>query len=97
MRAKDIPTGAMLINKNVFFSLMRKHPELRYTNNVAGYDANLCYDFCKIAADSGYELWIDYKTPLGHIGEYEFVGSIENEFDGLIKFNKDLIEVNLNR
>jgi len=56
------------------------------------------YYFCKIAAEAGYELWVDYKTPLGHIGEYEFVGSIENELnDGLVKFNKDLIEVNLNR
>jgi len=117
MKAKDIPTGAMLINKNVFYSMMRRYPELRYKNNVSGYASKMCYDFfkvgvdpdsgfylsedyyfCKLAKDCGFELWIDYQTPLGHIGSFEFQGSIQGELDDkLIQFNKDLIEVNYNR
>ena len=117
IEAKDIPTGGMLINKQVFYTLMRKYPELRYINNISGYNSQLCYDFfrvgvcpetkyylsedyyfCKLLRDAGYELWIDYKSPLGHIGEYEFTGSIENEIKKeLSQFNKDLIEINSNR
>ena len=117
MRAKDIPTGAMLINKNVFYALMRVNPHLRYRNNVSGYNGHLLYDFfevgkcpntgfylsedfffCKKCTDLGYELWIDYLTPLGHIGSFEFQGSIKAELDDqLIQFNKDLVEVNLDR
>ena len=117
MCAKDIPTGGMLINRNVFYTLMRKYPELRYQNNISRYDDQLCYDFfrvgvcpesnfylsedyyfCKLLRDSGYELWIDYKSALGHIGEYEYWGSIDNELQsGLIQYNKDLVKINGNR
>ncbi len=117
MEAQDIPTGAMLINKNVFYTLMRKYPSLRYKNNVSGYDASLCYDFfkvgvdhdsgfylsedyyfCKLCREAGFELWIDYMSALGHIGEYEYWGSIEKSLNkDLYQFDKDLVEVQSNR
>jgi hypothetical protein len=66
VKVKDIGTGFMLIKKSVFFTLMQRHPELHYKNNVAGYDTNNINDYfyalfdTAIDADSGVYLSEDY-------------------------------------
>ena len=38
VKVKDIGTGFMMIKKQVFYKMMKQFPELKYRNNVAGYD-----------------------------------------------------------
>ena len=38
VKVKDIGTGFMMVKKQVFYKMMKQFPELKYRNNVAGYD-----------------------------------------------------------
>ena len=38
VKVKDIGTGFMMVKKQVFYKMMKQYPQLKYRNNVAGYD-----------------------------------------------------------
>jgi len=44
-QVKDIGTGFMLINKSVINKMIKKYPETKFMNNVAGYGQNNVGDF----------------------------------------------------
>ena len=44
-QVKDIGTGFMLINKNVINKMIKKYPETKFINNVAGYGQNSSGDY----------------------------------------------------
>jgi hypothetical protein len=44
-QVKDIGTGFMLINKSVIHKMIKKYPETKFVNNVAGYGANNSGDY----------------------------------------------------
>jgi hypothetical protein len=44
-QVKDIGTGFMLINKSVIHKMMKKYPETKFRNNVAGYGQNNVDDY----------------------------------------------------
>jgi hypothetical protein len=44
-QVKDIGTGFMLINKSVIHKMIKKYPETKFVNNVAGYGSNNVGDF----------------------------------------------------
>ena len=44
-QVKDIGTGFMLISKSVIHKMMKKYPETKFVNNVAGYGQNNVGDF----------------------------------------------------
>lgn len=66
VKVKDIGTGFMLIQRKVFETLMFKHPELKYKNNVAGYHNDEYIDYfynlfaIEIDSESGVLLSEDY-------------------------------------
>lgn len=61
VEVKDIPTGMMLIRRSVIYSLMACYPELKYTNNVAGYGkSDFFYDFFRVGVADGVYLSEDY-------------------------------------
>jgi hypothetical protein len=44
-QVKDIGTGFMLINKSVIHKMMKKYPDTKFRNNVAGYGQNNVDDY----------------------------------------------------
>ena len=44
-QVKDIGTGFMLINKSVIHKMIKKYPETKFVNNVAGYGSNNVGDY----------------------------------------------------
>lgn len=45
VKVKDIGTGFMMIKKQCIFKMMKEYPDLKYRNNVAGYDVNNVNDY----------------------------------------------------
>ena len=60
IEVKDLPTGCMLINKSLFYSLQYKYPEQWYHNNVAGYGKGRLYNWFHVEVQNGIYLSEDY-------------------------------------
>src|SRR3990167_277434 len=66
-----IGTGFLLIKMEVFNKI--KEPWFFWKLAESG-DTIMGEDhwFCEKAKESGYEIWVDTKIKIGHLGEYEF-------------------------
>ena len=60
IEVKDLPTGCMLINKSIFYSLQYKYPNQYYNNNVAGYGRGNVYNWFHVEIVDGIYLSEDY-------------------------------------
>jgi hypothetical protein len=62
VQVKDVPTGFMMIKRNVFDSMMHKYPERKYNNNVAGYHtddtAEYFYNFFDTEIDQEAKVYL---------------------------------------
>ena len=55
VKVKDIGTGFMMVKKQVFYKMMKQFPELKYRNNVAGYDITNENDYFYTLFDTGID------------------------------------------
>jgi hypothetical protein len=55
VKVKDIGTGFMMVKKQVFYKMMKNFPELKYRNNVAGYDITNENDYFYTLFDTGID------------------------------------------
>ena len=86
MKIKSIGTGFMMIQRHVLETMIERHPEWRYYNNVddthhvAVFDFAIengeyigeDYLFCRRAEREGFSVYLDPTISLPHIGTQEF-------------------------
>jgi hypothetical protein len=93
VKAKRVATGFMMIQRQVFEVLAKKHPEW-YHKDVNS--DNMLYSFfdflvtpggyigedflfCQRAIDAGFTCWIDPTIKLGHMGVHEYQSDFGND------------------
>ncbi len=88
VRGKRVATAFMLVQRNVFETLVSGHPEWAYTDCRTNNELSAVFDFlltsegymgedflfCDRARDAGFEVWIDPTIKLGHMGVQEYLG-----------------------
>jgi len=93
VRAKNVGTGFMMINRKVVEELVRCHPEWEYYDATANRKLHSLFDFkstpegyigedylfCERARSHGFEVWIDPTIKLGHFGVHEYQGDFGND------------------
>jgi len=93
-RAELTGTGFFMAKRQVFQSLMDRHPELRYSKEGAVHYALFnClidgeggpylsedYSFCRRWTRTGGEIWVDLKSRVDHTGPSTFAGDLESAF-----------------
>lgn len=94
VKATRVGTGFMMVQREVFETLSKEHPEWHYydqthqNNLVTFFDFELNEEgymgedfvFCNRARQHGYSVWIDPTIKLGHMGLMEFEGSFGEDF-----------------
>ena len=93
MRVKRIGTGFMMIQRHVLETMVAKHPEWAYENNVdnrtdyAVFDLGLVngeyygedYLFCDRAAADGFTVFLDPSISLPHVGTEKFTRDFQED------------------
>lgn len=93
VRATRVATAFMMIRREVFETLVEKHPEWNYYDTRSKRTLNAVFDFkvteegymgedflfCDRAREHGYEVWIDPTIKLGHMGVQEYKGDFGND------------------
>jgi hypothetical protein len=88
VKAKQLATAFMMVRRDVFTTLVEKHPEWKYFDQRAKRPINALFDFqlmddgyigedflfCRRAAEVGFEIWADPTIKLGHMGVQEYLG-----------------------
>jgi hypothetical protein len=86
LSCKHLASGFMLTHRSVFEFLQTSYPEIRYREGVEerwGFYNPLMveegylpedYAFCHRLREQGFELWLDPRLPLGHLGTYAYNG-----------------------
>lgn len=96
LRVKRIGTGFMMIQRHVLETMIAKHPEWSYYNNVnertdhAIFDLGIMdneyygedYLFCDRAAKDGFTVFLDPSISLPHVGQEKFTRD----------FNEDVLQ-----
>ena len=91
LRVKRIGTGFMMIQRHVFETLIERHPEWAYENNVdnrtdyAVFDLGIVngeyfgedYLFCDRATAEGFTVFLDPAISLPHVGTEKFTRDFE--------------------
>lgn len=89
VRAKRVATAFMLVRREVFETLEKKHPEWAYYDSKTNRTLSCMFDFqladegyigedflfCDRVRSHGFEVWIDPSITLGHMGVQEYVGN----------------------
>ena len=89
VRAKRVATAFMLVRREVFETLEKKHPEWAYYDAKTDRTLSCMFDFqlaeegyigedflfCDRVRSHGFEVWIDPSITLGHMGVQEYVGN----------------------
>jgi len=89
VRAKRVATAFMLVRREVFETLEKKHPEWAYYDSKTDRMLSCMFDFqlteegyigedflfCDRVRSHGFEVWIDPTITLGHMGVQEYVGN----------------------
>lgn len=93
MRVKRIATGFMMIQRHVFETMIKKHPEWAYENDtktrtdhsifdlgiVNGQYFGEDYMFCDRAAQDGFTVHLDPSISLPHVGQEKFSRNFEED------------------
>jgi hypothetical protein len=93
LRIKRIGTGFMMIQRHVLETMIERHPEWAYHNNVNGRTEHAVFDlglvdgnymgedylFCDRAAAEGFTVYLDPSISLPHIGTAKFERSFEED------------------
>ena len=93
VRAKRVATAFMLVRREVFETLEKKHPERAYYDAKTDRTLSCMFDFqladegyigedflfCDRVRSHGFEVWIDPSITLGHMGVQEYVGNYGND------------------
>ena len=93
VRAKRVATAFMLVRREVFETLEKKHPEWAYYDSKTDRTLSCMFDFqlseegyigedflfCDRVRSHGFEVWIDPTITLGHMGVQEYVGNYGND------------------
>jgi hypothetical protein len=96
MRVKRIGTGFMMIQRHVIETMIAKHPEWAYNNNVDNRTDHAIFDlkivdgeyygedylFCDRAAEDGFTVFLDPSISLPHVGQEKFTRD----------FNEDVLQ-----
>ena len=89
VKAQRVGTGFMMVQRKVFETLSKEHPEWHYYDQTHQADLITFFDFelneegymgedfvfCNRARQHGFSVWIDPTIKLGHMGMMEFEGS----------------------
>ena len=92
-RAKQMGTGFMMIQRQVFEKLRANHPEWRHKDTNSKKKLHAYFDFmttpegyigedflfCDRARAEGFDIWIDPTIKLGHMGVHEYESDFGNE------------------
>ena len=93
LRIKRIGTGFMMIQRHVLETMIARHPEWAYHNNVNNRTEHAVFDlavvngnylgedylFCDRAAAEGFTVYLDPSLSLPHIGSAKFERSFEED------------------
>jgi len=93
VRGKRVATAFMLVRREVFDTLAKKHPEWQYYDKKSDRMLTAMFDFmlteegymgedflfCDRARAEGFEVWIDPSIKLGHMGVQEYQGCFGND------------------
>jgi hypothetical protein len=96
MRVKRIGTGFMMIQRHVLETMIAKHPEWNYFNNVDNRTDSAIFDlkivngeyygedylFCDRATEDGFTVFLDPSISLPHVGQEKFTRD----------FNEDVLQ-----
>lgn len=63
-------TAFMLIKTSVFDKVQRPWFEIQYKDGVLEWGEDLW--FCKKARDAGFDIFVDTKVSVGHVGDFTF-------------------------
>lgn len=100
IEVKHIPTGLMMIDKNVFYQLIVSYPERRYlcgnTIKYNFFDAGVINDrylsedyyFCELYRNIGGKVYAILDSQLTHHGVLNYKGNLEKYLSNLIKKNE---------
>lgn len=93
LRIKRIGTGFMMIQRHVLETMIERHPEWAYHNNVENRTEHALFDlglvdgqyfgedylFCERAAQEGFTVYLDPSISLPHIGTAKFERNFEED------------------
>ena len=93
LRISRIGTGFMMIQRHVLETMVAKHPEWAYDNNVANRTEHAIFDlaivngeyygedylFCDRAAADGFTVFLDPSISLPHVGSEKFTRDFEED------------------
>lgn len=72
IKCAGVGTGFMLIRTDVFKKL--EQPWFMFTHDESGkLDYGEDMFFCRKAREAGFDIWLDTKAKVGHIGDYVFI------------------------
>jgi len=91
LRISRIGTGFMMIQRHVLETMIAKHPEWAYSNNVTDRTEHAIFDlaivngeyygedylFCDRAAADGFTVFLDPSISLPHVGSEKFTRDFE--------------------
>ena len=91
LRISRIGTGFMMIQRHVLETMIAKHPEWAYDNNVTNRTEHAIFDlaivngeyygedylFCDRAAADGFTVFLDPSISLPHVGQEKFTRDFE--------------------
>ena len=93
LRIRRIGTGFMMIQRHVLETMIAKHPEWAYNNNVTNRVEHAVFDlgivdgeyygedylFCDRATQMGFTVHIDVDISLPHVGQNEFTSNFRED------------------
>lgn len=93
LRIRRIGTGFMMIQRHVLETMIAKHPEWAYNNNVTNRTEHAVFDlgivdgeyygedylFCDRAAADGFTVFLDPSISLPHVGSEKFTRDFEED------------------
>lgn len=93
-RAKQMGTGFMMVQRQVFEVLIDRHPEWRFHDVASGRTVYSLFDFkstpegyigedynfCDRARAEGFQVWVDPTIKLGHMGVMEYEGAFGEDY-----------------
>jgi len=96
VECEGLPTGFMLIKREVIEKMIEAYPERRFVDPVNGnvhYDLFACervgetwwgedYRFCQLARQQGFRLWADPSLELRHVGRQVWNGRLQDHLEG---------------
>ena len=93
IRVKRIGTGFMMIQRHVLETMVAKHPEWAYHNNVDNRTDSAIFDlqivngeyygedylFCDLAVADGFTVFLDPSISLPHVGSEKFTRDFQED------------------